>query len=65
MDKIDRLYKLLKQPSTLKGLIVLAGVIGVTVTPQYAEAIGALTAILYAVYQILRDEDKQIEDKLA
>lgn len=65
MTKLDKLVKLFKQPSTHKGLIVLAGAIGITVTPEYKEAIGALTGILYGIYQIARDEDKQIEDKLA
>ena len=61
MNKIDKLWELLKQPSTHKGLIVLAGTLGVVITPEYAESIGVVAMLAYAVYQILRDEDTQIK----
>jgi Mn2+/Fe2+ NRAMP family transporter len=59
--KIDKLWELLKQPSTHKGLIAIAGVVGVIVTPEYMEAIGAVSVLAYGMYQIFRDEDKQIK----
>ena len=61
MNKIDKLWKLLKQPSTLKGLIAIAGILGVIVTPEYMEAIGAAAVFAYGFYQIFRDEDTQIK----
>ena len=57
--KIGKLLNLLKQPSTHKGLIVLAGAVGYKLE---LSLLMAASAIAYSLYQIFRDEDKQIKD---
>jgi len=59
--KIDKLWKLLKQPSTHKGLIAIAGSVGLVISPAHYVAIGSAMTLLYGLYQIIRDEDKQIK----
>jgi len=62
LSKIDRLVKYLKQPSTHKGLLVVASALGIAISPEHAEAIVIAGSLIYGLYQILRDEDKQIKD---
>ena len=59
--KIGKLVRFLKQPSTHKGIIVILGACGVTVTPEYKEAIGMGSIMLFGLYEILMDEDKKKE----
>jgi len=59
--KIDKLWQLFKQPSTHKGIIAIIGAIGIAINPANIAAIGAITTLAYGVYQIIRDEDKQIK----
>ena len=58
--KIDKLWELLKQPSTHKGLIAVVGAFGIFISPEHWEAILTLGGLAYGIYQIFRNEDKQI-----
>ena len=60
-NKFDKLWQLLKQPSTHKGLIAAIGSVGIALSPEHMVAIGSVSALAYGVYQIFRDEDKQIQ----
>jgi hypothetical protein len=57
MSKIDKVVKWLKQPSSVRAVIILAGIAGYTVTPEVIAAAGALLGL----YELFRDEDKQIK----
>jgi len=59
---LTKLWTLLKQPSTHKGLIAIAGVFGVVISPEYKEAIGSAAVLVYGLYQVFRDEDTQIKN---
>lgn len=54
----ERILRLVKQPSTIRALIVLAGLAGYTLDPSLIEQVmqGVVAAI--AVYEALRDEEK-------
>lgn len=62
MTKTDKIWQLLKQPSTHKGLIAILTAAGVALSPEHKAAIGAAGTILYGFYQVIRDEDKQIKE---
>ncbi len=57
MTKIDKLIKWLKQPSSIRAIVILAGLAGYTITPEILGAAGALLGL----YELFRDEDKQIK----
>ena len=47
----------LKESSTIRGIIVLAGLVGWKISPEGAEvAVGAAAAAIYAVYNLLRND---------
>ena len=48
----------LKQPSTFRGLAVLGGLAGLSLSPQHWEAIGSAVAAIIAAVEIFRDERK-------
>jgi hypothetical protein len=48
----------LKQPSTFRGLAVLGGLAGLTLSPQHWEAIGSAVAAVIALVEIFRNEEK-------
>ncbi len=48
----------LKQPSTFRGLAVLGGLAGLSLSPQHWEAIGSAVAAIIAAIEIFRDERK-------
>lgn len=57
MTKIfDYLAARLKEPSTYEGLIVLSGLVGVSLSPEQAEAIIALAGALYGAIKVLKKE---------
>ena len=59
-----RLYKLLrflKQPSTLRGIVIFAGALGYVIEPGKLEAIGAGVAIAIGMIEALRDECKPVD----
>jgi len=50
----------LKESSTIRGIIVLAGLVGWQISPEGAEvAVGAAAAVIYAVYNLLRNDSVQ------
>lgn len=51
----------LKQPSTYRGLAVLTGLIGYSVSPELADAIGLAVVALLSAIEIFRDEHKKPE----
>lgn len=59
MSKKERLKKLIRQPSTARGIIFLAALAGITITPAHIEAIVILAGIALSILEILRDEEKQ------
>jgi hypothetical protein len=48
----------LKQPSTFRGLAVLGGLAGLSLSPQHWEAIGSAVAAVIALVEIFRNERK-------
>jgi hypothetical protein len=48
----------LKQPSTFRGLAVLGGLAGLSLSPQHWEAIGSAVAAAIALVEIFRNETK-------
>ena len=53
---MDALIRRLKQPSTIKGLVAIAGLAGIAVTPEQADAIVLGLIAAYGIYQAVRDE---------
>lgn len=49
----------LKQPSTYRGLAVLAGILGYGISPELADAIGITVASALAAIEIFRNEKPQ------
>ena len=56
----------LKQSSTIRGIIILAGLVGWGVSPEDVEIfVGAGAAVAYAVYNILRNDSfKRAKDMI-
>jgi hypothetical protein len=50
------LFLKLKEPSTFRGLAILAGVIGVSLEPAKWDAIGAAVAAILGLIEIFRKE---------
>jgi hypothetical protein len=48
----------LKEPSTWRGLAVLAGVLGVNISPEQSTAIMTVVGLIYGVIQTFRKEKK-------
>lgn len=46
----------LKEPSTFRGLAILAGVLGVSLEPSKWDAIGAAVAAIIGVIEVFRKE---------
>jgi hypothetical protein len=46
----------LKQPSTIKGFLVLGGLLGIRLNPEQIESIIYLVGSILAVYEIVRNE---------
>ena len=54
--KMNKLIEKLKEPSTYRGLAIIGGVIGITLTPQAWDTIGAAIAAIIGVIEIFRKE---------
>jgi hypothetical protein len=55
---LDKVLDLLRYPSTTKGLVTLAGALGVAVKPEFAEAlVAAVLAVVGALDLFLSDAD--------
>jgi hypothetical protein len=48
----------LKEPSTYRGLVVLAGTAGVALSPDLAAAIGVAVAAVIGLIEVIRSEKK-------
>jgi len=53
---MNKILSHLKQPSTFRGLAVLGGVAGLSLSPQHWEAIGSAVAAVIALVEIFRNE---------
>jgi len=53
------IFKYGTQPSTWKGLTLVLGAVGVTVSPELVNAIGAVVASVIGAIEIYRDEHKE------
>ncbi len=57
IEKSEKFLRLLKQPSTIKGIIGMLGVAGLCVSPENTDKIIAGVGIIYSAYQIKHDRD--------
>ena len=55
---MNKILSHLKQPSTFRGLAVLGGLAGLSLSPQHREAIGSAVAAVIALVEIFRNEKK-------
>jgi len=55
---MNKILSHLKQPSTFRGLAVLGGLAGLSLSPQHWEAIGSAVAAAIALVEIFRNEKK-------
>jgi hypothetical protein len=53
---MNKILSHLKQPSTFRGLAVLGGLAGLSLSPQHWEAIGSAVAAVIALVEIFRNE---------
>jgi len=58
MKKITAIIDYLKQPSTLKGLVALAGLLGYAVTPEQLSAYALILPLIVGLFEVVRNEDK-------
>lgn len=56
---MNTLIAQLKQPSTFRGLAILAGLAGVTIDPAQVNAIAAAVAAVLGLIEVFRDERKK------
>ena len=57
MTKIEKILAKLQEPSTIKGMIMVAALFGVCLSPELQEKIVAGSAALYALVQIFVSND--------
>lgn len=55
---MNRFLRILKQPSTIRGIALVASAFGIAVTGGQTEAIVAAVPALIGVYDSFRDEEK-------
>jgi hypothetical protein len=55
---MNNLISRLKEPSTFRGLAILAGLGGIAVDPAQVNAIAAAVAAVIALIEVFRDEKK-------
>jgi len=55
---MNKILSHLKQPSTFRGLAVLGGLAGLSLSPQHWESIGTAVAAIIALIEIFRNERK-------
>jgi hypothetical protein len=58
MKIIDYILARLKEPSTWRGITTLAGVVGVTLSPQHWDAIASATIGIIGLIELIRREYK-------
>jgi len=58
---MSELFRKLKQPSTIRALLVVAGLAGWNVSPENANAILTVLGLIYGVYEAGRDEAKPVK----
>jgi hypothetical protein len=57
MEKFTRLLKKMQEPSTIKGMVVIAGLLGTQVDPELQNEILIAAAALYSLIQIFIAKD--------
>lgn len=57
MEKFTQLLKKLQEPSTMKGMIIIAGLLGVQIDPAKQNEIIAGAVALYSLIQIFVSKD--------
>ena len=55
---MDKLINKLKEPSTIKGLVALAGLVGYAVSPEQYNKIMLALPVLIGVWETFRKETK-------
>ena len=55
---MNKILSHLQQPSTFRGLAVLGGLAGLSLSPQHWESIGSAVAAVIALIEIFRNEKK-------
>jgi hypothetical protein len=50
------MFEKLKEPSTIRGLIALAAVAGIGVSPEQVNAILTVAGLAYGLFQVVRKE---------
>lgn len=51
-------FERLKEPSTMRGLVALAAILGANISPEHIQAILTTAGLIYSAIQILRKENK-------
>lgn len=57
MNKLSQLLKKLQEPSTIKGMIIIAGIFGVVFTPEMERDVVLGIAAIYSIIQIFVSKD--------
>ena len=55
---MNNILSRLKEPSTFRGLAILAGLVGVTIDPAQVNAIAAAVAGIIGLIEVFRKESK-------
>jgi len=55
---MNNILSRLKEPSTFRGLAILAGLVGVTIDPAQVNAIAAAVAAIIGLIEVFRKESK-------
>jgi hypothetical protein len=58
MKALDYIMKRISEASTFRGLAVLGGLVGLSLSPQHWEAIGSAVAAVIALIEVFRKEKK-------
>lgn len=60
-NRMEWIKKRLKEPSTYQGITAIAGLIGITISPELWEAITAVGIAVIGLIWVIEDERKQVE----
>ncbi len=55
---MEKVFRYLKQPSTMKGIVSIFGAIGIATNPDQIIAIVAVASAVWGAVEVFRDEDK-------
>jgi hypothetical protein len=58
MKIVDFILARLKEPSTWRGITAFAGVVGISLSPEYWDAIASATIGIIALIEVIRRESK-------